>query len=81
MIDTPDHREGLQVALSGNCSLPDIELPDLPETHGNCLVREASRWKRGKAKALAILGAKLARAMYHMLRKEEVFDEGKALGG
>jgi transposase len=37
--------------------------------------------KRGKAKALAILGAKLARAMYHMLRKKEVFSEAKALGG
>ena len=37
--------------------------------------------KRGKAKALAILGAKLARAMYHMLRKKEVFDKAKVLGG
>jgi transposase len=27
--------------------------------------------KRGKAKTLAILGAKLARAMYHMLRKKK----------
>lgn len=36
--------------------------------------------KRGKAKTLAILGAKLARAMYHMLRRREVFDEAKALG-
>jgi transposase len=32
--------------------------------------------KRGKAKALGILGAKLARAMYHMLH-----NEAKALGG
>jgi len=37
--------------------------------------------KRGKPKALAILGAKMARAMYHMLRKKEVFNEAKALGG
>jgi transposase len=37
--------------------------------------------KRGKAKALGVLGAKLARAMYHMLTKKEVFDEAKALGG
>ena len=37
--------------------------------------------KRGKAKVLAILAAKLARAMFHMLRKKEVFDESKALGG
>jgi transposase len=37
--------------------------------------------KRGKAKALGVLGAKLARAMYHMLVKKEVFDEAKALGG
>jgi len=37
--------------------------------------------KRGKAKALGILAAKLARATYHLLRKKEVFDEAKALGG
>ncbi len=37
--------------------------------------------KRGKAKAMAILAAKLARAMFHMLVKKEVFDEAKALGG
>ena len=37
--------------------------------------------KRGKAKALAILGARMARALYHMLRKKEVFAEAKALGG
>jgi transposase len=37
--------------------------------------------KRSKGKALSILGAKLARAMYHMLRKKEVFDEAKVLGG
>ena len=37
--------------------------------------------KRGKAKALAVLGAKLARAVYHMLWKKELFDEAKALGG
>jgi hypothetical protein len=37
--------------------------------------------KRGKAKSLGILAAKLARATYHLLRKKEVFDEAKALGG
>jgi transposase len=31
--------------------------------------------KRGPAKALAILAAKLGRAVYHMLRKKEAFDE------
>ena len=31
--------------------------------------------KRGKAKALATLGAKLARTMYHMLRKKAAFNE------
>ncbi|MFO0965752.1 MAG: transposase [Gemmataceae bacterium] len=36
--------------------------------------------KRGKAKALAVLGAKLARGVYHMLLKKEAFDEAKALG-
>ena len=43
--------------------------------------RQRQEKKRGKAKSLAILAAKLARAMYHMLRKKEVFDEVKALGG
>jgi transposase len=37
--------------------------------------------KRGKAKAMGVLAAKLARAMFHMLMKKEVFDESKALGG
>ena len=41
----------------------------------------AKRWKqrqaarRGEGKALAILAAKLGRAVYHMLRKGEAFDE------
>jgi transposase len=41
----------------------------------------AKRWKqkqaaqRGEGKALAILAARLGRAVYHMLRKEEAFDE------
>jgi transposase len=41
----------------------------------------AKKWKqkqqtqRGEAKALAILAAKLARAVFHMLRKKEAFDE------
>jgi transposase len=41
----------------------------------------AKRWKqeqaaqRGEGKALAILAAKLGRAVYHMLRKREAFDE------
>ena len=41
----------------------------------------AKKWKqkqqaqRGAAKALAILAARLARAVYHMLRKREAFDE------
>jgi len=41
----------------------------------------AKRWKqkqaaqRGEGKALAILAAKLGRAVYHMLRKHEAFDE------
>ena len=43
----------------------------------------AKRWKqrqaarRGEGKALAILAAKLGRAVYHMLRKGEAFDEGR----
>src|ERR1700736_3279328 len=43
----------------------------------------AKRWKRkqkaqrGEAKALAILAARLGRAVYHMLRKREAFDEAR----
>jgi transposase len=43
----------------------------------------AKRWKqqqaaqRGEGKALAILAARLGRAVYHMLRKHEAFDEGR----
>jgi len=43
----------------------------------------AKRWKqqqaarRGEGKALAILAAKLGRAVYRMLRKREAFDEGR----
>jgi len=43
----------------------------------------AQRWqarrdkKHGKGKTLAILAAKLARAVYHMLRRKEAFDAGK----
>jgi transposase len=43
----------------------------------------AKKWKqkqqaqRGAAKALAILAARLGRAVYHMLRKAEAFDEAR----
>ena len=37
--------------------------------------------KRGPAKALAILAAKLGRAVYHMLRKKEAFDEERFWSG
>jgi len=43
----------------------------------------AKKWKqkqaaqRGEGKALAILAARLGRAVYHMLRKREAFDEGR----
>jgi transposase len=37
--------------------------------------------KHGSAKALAILAARLARAVYHMLRKEEAFDEERFWSG
>jgi transposase len=42
---------------------------------------QAKKWKskqekkRGEGKALAILAARLARAVYHMWRKAEAFDE------
>lgn len=47
----------------------------------------AKKWKqkqaaqRGEGKALAILAAKLGRAVYHMLRKGEAFDEDRFWGG
>ena len=47
----------------------------------------AKQWKQkqekkhGSAKALAILAARLARAVYHMLRKEEAFDEDRFWSG
>jgi transposase len=37
--------------------------------------------KHGSAKALAILAARLARAVYHMLRKEQAFDEDRFWSG
>jgi hypothetical protein len=37
--------------------------------------------KHGTAKALAILAARLARAVYFMLRKEEAFDEDRFWSG
>ena len=47
----------------------------------------AKQWKQkqekkhGSAKALAIVAARLARAVYHMLRKEEAFDEERFWSG
>jgi transposase len=37
--------------------------------------------KHGKAKALAILAAKLGRTVYHLWRKREVFDEARVFAG
>ncbi len=36
--------------------------------------------KCGKAKALAILAAKIGRTVYHLWRKREVFDEARVFG-
>ena len=47
----------------------------------------AKKWKqkqaaqRGEGKALAILAARLGRAVYHMLRKREAFDEARFWDG
>ena len=47
---------------------------------------KAKRWlerntkKRGKARALAILSAKLGRTVWHLLTKKEVFDEARVFG-
>src|SRR5262245_36589605 len=56
-----------------------------------CLVLRGSararRWKekqekkRGEGKALAVLAARLARAVYHLWRKAEAFDEDRFWGG
>jgi transposase len=56
-----------------------------------CLFLRASerarKWKqkqqaqRGEAKALAILAARLGRAVYHLLRKREAFDEERFWSG
>ena len=43
-----------------------------------CLYQAA---QRGNGKALAILAARLARAVYHMLRKGEAFDEERFWNG
>jgi transposase len=37
--------------------------------------------KHGRAKVLGILAARLARAVYHMLRKQEAFDEERFWNG
>jgi transposase len=47
---------------------------------------KAKRWlerntkKRGKAKALAILSAKLGRTVWHLLTKKEAYDEARVFG-
>ncbi len=59
------------------------------EAAGLCLrpSARAKKWKqkqaaqRGAGKALAILAARLGRAVYHMLRKGEAFDEERFWGG
>src|SRR5262245_38516349 len=37
--------------------------------------------KRGEGKALAVLAARLGRAVFHLWRKREAFDEGRFWGG
>jgi transposase len=43
--------------------------------------KERQAKKRGDAKALAILAAKLARAVYHLWRKQQAFDEERFWSG
>jgi transposase len=43
--------------------------------------KQKQQKKRGEAKALAILAARLGRAVYHILRKEEAFDEARFWNG
>ena len=37
--------------------------------------------KHGKGKAKSLLAHKIGRAVYHMLKKDRVFDEDRFLGG
>jgi len=39
--------------------------------------KQKQQKKRGEGKALAILAARLARAVYHLWRKREAFDEDR----
>jgi len=43
--------------------------------------KQKQQQKHGPAKAMGILAARLARAVYHMLRKEEAFDEDRFWNG
>jgi transposase len=43
--------------------------------------KEKQAKKRGEGKALAVLAARLGRAVYHLWRKAEAFDEGRFWGG
>jgi transposase len=45
------------------------------------LWKEKQARKRGEGKALAVLAARLARAVYHIWRKGEAFDEDRFWGG
>jgi transposase len=45
------------------------------------LWKQKQEKKHGSAKTLAIVAARLARAVYHMLRKEEAFDEDRFWNG
>jgi transposase len=47
--------------------------------HGKAWLQRKEK-KHGKAKALAILAAKLGRTVYHLWRKREVFDETRVFG-
>src|SRR5262245_11877621 len=43
--------------------------------------KERQQKKRGEGKALGILAARLARAVFHLWRKREAFDEDRFWGG
>jgi transposase len=43
--------------------------------------KQKQQKKRGEGKALAILAARLARAVYHLWRKDEAFDEARFWSG
>ena len=82
----PDHESAGKKKGFGNKKIGNAHLK-WAFSEAVCLLlrgnQPAQRWqakqekKHGKGKTLAILAAKLGRAVYHMLRRKEAFDAAK----